>query len=109
MRANLDATGGPTPAERITTGLTPELGRVKAHRLVTGACAEAADPGQDLVQVLAEHLEGIRTREQVAALLDTVDHLGPAPTFTDSVIVGTTGRAGTAVHHSDNEEGHDER
>lgn len=109
MRANLDATGGLALSERITTDLTPELGRMKAHRLVTGACAEAADSGQDLAQVLAEHLEGIRTREQMAALLDPADHLGSAPTFTDRVIAGTTGRAGTAVHHSDNEEGHDER
>src|SRR5699024_8987091 len=109
MRANLEATGGLALSERITTDLTPELGRMKAHRLVTGACTEAADSGRDLAQVLAEHLEGIRTREQVAALLDPADHLGSAPTFTDRVIAGTTGRAGTAVHHSDNDERHDER
>jgi len=71
--------------------------------------SEAADSGQDLFQILAEHLEGIRTREQVAALLEPADHLGSAPTFTDRVIAGTTGRTGTEVHHSDNEEGHDER
>ena len=109
MRANLDATGGLALSERVTTDLTPELGRMEAHRIVTGACTEAVDSGRALDQVLAEHLDGVRTREQVAGLLDPADYLGSAPTFTDRVTAGKAGRTGAAAHHSDNEEGHDER
>lgn len=109
MRANLEATGGFALSERVTTDLIPELGRMEAHRLVTGACDEAADSGRDLAQVLTEHLGGLRTREQVTDLLDPAAYLGSAPTFTDRVTTGEVAGAGTAAHHGDNEEGHDER
>ncbi|USY22939.1 3-carboxy-cis,cis-muconate cycloisomerase [Nocardiopsis exhalans] len=118
MRANLDLTGGLALSERLTTDLAPELGRLEAHRRVTDACREAVDQGLDPVEVLAEHLRGLRTRERISALLDPAAYLGAAPVFTDRV-TGRTGQAGpsgtgaspadTATGPTDTEEGTDER
>ncbi|GAA1079964.1 3-carboxy-cis,cis-muconate cycloisomerase [Nocardiopsis metallicus] len=93
MRANLDLTRGLALSERLTTDLAPELGRLEAHRRVTDACREAVDQGRDPVEVLAEHLRVLRTRERISALLDPADYLGAAPVFTDRV-TGRTGQAG---------------
>ncbi|MEU3019216.1 MULTISPECIES: 3-carboxy-cis,cis-muconate cycloisomerase [unclassified Nocardiopsis] len=104
MAANLRLTGGLALTERLTADLTPELGRLEAHRRVTDACRAASDEGRDPVTVLAEHLDGRRTRDRIAALLDPADYLGAAPVFTDRV-TGRTGR----TDPDDNEEGTDER
>jgi 3-carboxy-cis,cis-muconate cycloisomerase len=118
MRANLDLTGGLALSERLTTDLAPELGRLEAHRRVTDACREAVDQGRDPVEVLAEHLGGLRTRERISALLDPAAYLGAAPVFTDRVTGRTgladrnctgTGPADTATGPADTEEGTDER
>ncbi|MGW5877986.1 class-II fumarase/aspartase family protein [Nocardiopsis terrae] len=100
MRANLDRTGGLALSERLTTDLAPELGRTEAHRRVAAACRAAVDEGRDPVEVLAEHLRGLRTREQVSALLDPTAYLGAAAVFTDRV-TGRTGR----TDRTDSEEG----
>ncbi len=104
MRANLDLTGGLALSERVTTDLTPDLGRIEAHHRVTTACRAAVDEGRDAADVLAEHLRGLRTRDQIRALLDPAAYLGAAPVFTDRV-TGRTGRTEPA----DNEEGTHER
>jgi 3-carboxy-cis,cis-muconate cycloisomerase len=104
MAANLDLTGGLALSERLTADLTPELGRLEAHQRVTTACRAAVDEGRDPVEVLAEHLHGLRTRDRISVLLDPADYLGAAPVFADRV-TGRTGR----TDPTDNEEGTDER
>jgi 3-carboxy-cis,cis-muconate cycloisomerase len=93
MRANLDATAGLALSERVTTDLAPELGRLDAHRLVTGACEETAATGRPLPEVLAERLEGTRTRERIEELLDPAGYLGAAAAFTDRVTAAGDPRA----------------
>ncbi|ASU86330.1 3-carboxy-cis,cis-muconate cycloisomerase [Nocardiopsis gilva YIM 90087] len=93
MRGNLDLTGGLPLAERVTTDLTPDLGRLPAHDLVKAACAEAVESGRDLADVLTERLDGRRTAAQVAALLDPAGYLGAADTFIDRAIAAHRSRA----------------
>ena len=100
MRANLDHTAGLALSERVTTDLAPELGRMEAHRRVTDACRAAVAEDRDLVDVLEDHLGGLRTRDRIRALLDPAAYLGAATVFTDRV----TGRTGRATR-TDSEEG----
>ncbi|QVQ53570.1 3-carboxy-cis,cis-muconate cycloisomerase [Spiractinospora alimapuensis] len=95
MRANLDATGGALLAEHVTSDLTPELGRLAAHELVTEACSTALDRGADLAAVLADRLRGHRTHQQITALLAPESYLGSAGAFTDRAL---------ARHHQRTEE-----
>ncbi|GAB3205105.1 3-carboxy-cis,cis-muconate cycloisomerase [Marinactinospora endophytica] len=86
MRANLDLTGGLLLAERVTTALAADLGRMAAHELVQDACAEAADGRRDLADVLAGRAEVRRSREEIAALLDPAGYLGSAGVFVDRAL-----------------------
>jgi len=52
MRANLDAARGLPLAERLSTLLTPALGRKAAQALVADACARVAQSGQSLLACL---------------------------------------------------------
>lgn len=63
VRANAELTGGLTLAERITTALTPALGRLAAHDLLAAASDRALADGTDL------HTQLLRTPE-VTAVLD---------------------------------------
>ncbi|QVJ00140.1 3-carboxy-cis,cis-muconate cycloisomerase [Nocardiopsis eucommiae] len=105
MAANLDLTGGSALSERLTADLTPELGRLAAHQRVGAACRAAVDEDRDPVEVLAEHLHDLRTRDRIRSLLDPVDYLGAAPVFTDRV----TGRTGRTASTDQEEVGTDER
>ncbi|MBW3605298.1 MAG: 3-carboxy-cis,cis-muconate cycloisomerase [Actinobacteria bacterium] len=63
VRANLELTGDLTLAQRVTTALTDELGRLAAHDAVTDASHRA----------LAQHttlFDQLRTTTQVTAVLD---------------------------------------
>ncbi|MBR8744271.1 3-carboxy-cis,cis-muconate cycloisomerase [Nocardiopsis sp. MG754419] len=112
MSADLDLTGGLALSERVTTDLTPELGRMEAHRRVTAACRAAVVEGRDLVEVLADHLDGLRSPARIRDLLDPAAYLGAAPAFTDRV-TGRTGSGDTGPDpgrtggegRTDNEEG----
>lgn len=95
MRANLDATGGALLAEHVTSDLTPEVGRLAAHELVTEACSTALAGGTDLASVLADRLRGRRTYQQIATLLAPENYLGSAGAFTDRAL---------ARHHQRTEE-----
>ncbi|WP_184079909.1 3-carboxy-cis,cis-muconate cycloisomerase [Nocardiopsis mwathae] len=97
MRANLGLTGGLPLAERVTTDLAPELGRLAAHDLVKAACAESVDSGRRLVDVLAERLAGRRTAAQLAALLDPAGYLGAADAFVDRALSAHRSRARTVT------------
>ncbi|WP_344108140.1 3-carboxy-cis,cis-muconate cycloisomerase [Nocardiopsis rhodophaea] len=92
MRQNLDLTGGLPLAERVTTDLTPDLGRLPAHDLVKAACAEAVESGRDLADVLTQRLDGRRTAARVAALLDPAGYLGSADLFIDRAIAAHRSR-----------------
>ncbi|MCO1580820.1 lyase family protein [Crossiella sp. SN42] len=87
MRANLDRTGGLLLAERVTSALVDEVGRLAAHdavaRCARQAVAEggfgailAADP------VVGEHLSA----ERIAELLDPAGYVGSAGLFVDRAL-----------------------
>ncbi|MFD0804273.1 3-carboxy-cis,cis-muconate cycloisomerase, partial [Streptomonospora algeriensis] len=92
MRANLAASGGFPMAERVTADLAGELGRAPAHEEVRHACQEAARNGRDLARVLAERLEGRRSRAEIDALLDPEGYLGSAPGLVDRALAARARR-----------------
>jgi 3-carboxy-cis,cis-muconate cycloisomerase len=88
MRANLDATSGLLLAERVTGALAPQLGRLAAHDLVSAACAEAADAGRplaDLLEASAEVRAHLAPRT-IRDLLDPTGYLGSAGLFVDRAL-----------------------
>jgi 3-carboxy-cis,cis-muconate cycloisomerase len=78
MRANLDRTGGLLVSERVTTALTPALGRLAAHDLVTAAAATARDAGRPVAEVLAADSRVPLTRAELDMLLDPARDLHTA-------------------------------
>lgn len=86
MRRNLDLTGGLLLAERVTTDLAADVGRLDAHERVALACARAVADGRPLADVLAADLAGLRTRARIDALLDPAGYLGSAALFTDRAV-----------------------
>ncbi|RNL86239.1 3-carboxy-cis,cis-muconate cycloisomerase [Halostreptopolyspora alba] len=105
MRANLDLTGGFPLAERVTTDLADELGRLPAHELVRDACQEAAGSGRALADVLAERLRGRRTRDQIDALLDPAGYVGSTGVFVERALSAHADRAARiGGRTSDNDE-----
>jgi 3-carboxy-cis,cis-muconate cycloisomerase len=97
MRANLDRTGGVLLAERVTTALTPALGRLAAHDLVTAACRESLERSTPLAEALrarppiASHLSA----EAIGELLDPAGYLGSASEFVDRALAAHTARMRT--------------
>jgi 3-carboxy-cis,cis-muconate cycloisomerase len=96
MRSNLDLTGGLLLAERVTTALTPRLGRLTAHDLVQAAADRARDPQTTLY-------EQLRATPEVAAacppaelrrLLDPSDATGNAATLVDRALARHDRQAG---------------
>jgi 3-carboxy-cis,cis-muconate cycloisomerase len=91
MRENLDATGGLIMAEHVTTVLTPELGRLKAHELVKAACERVAESGtnntglkQELMSepAISQSISG----EELDAALDPGGYLGSTEIFIDRAL-----------------------
>lgn len=72
VRANAELTGGLALAERVTTALTPTLGRLPAHDLVTRASECARDRGADLLTVLRDvpEVTGVLDEEALVHALD---------------------------------------
>lgn len=66
VRSNVDLTGGLVLAERVTTALVDDLGRLPAHDLVSGASDRALAEGTDLRTQLARVPE-------VTAVLDDAE------------------------------------
>ncbi len=87
MRANLDLTDGLLLAERVTTALTPDLGRLTAHQIVERAAAEVS-AGRSFADALAGHpeLKEHLTAERIAELLDPSGYLGSADTFVERAL-----------------------
>jgi 3-carboxy-cis,cis-muconate cycloisomerase len=94
MRANLDLTGGLLLAERVTTALAPELGRMTAHQVVERASAEVSGE-RTFAEALAGHPEAKEhlTAEQIAELLDPSGYLGSADVFVDRALAAHARRA----------------
>jgi 3-carboxy-cis,cis-muconate cycloisomerase len=88
MRANLDMTDGLLLAERVSTELAGELGRLPAHEAVERAAKASATAEGGFAAALAEQPE-IRDRipeERLAELLDPAGYLGSADIFIDRAL-----------------------
>jgi 3-carboxy-cis,cis-muconate cycloisomerase len=78
-------------AEHVTTVLTPELGRLKAHELVKAACERVAESGtnntglkQELMSepAISQSISG----EELDAALDPGGYLGSTEIFIDRAL-----------------------
>jgi 3-carboxy-cis,cis-muconate cycloisomerase len=88
MRANLDITEGLLMAERVSTELAPELGRLEAHEAVERAAKQSTDVEGGFAAALAQQPE-IRDRiseERLAELLDPAGYLGSTDVFIDRAL-----------------------
>jgi len=88
MRANLDRTGGLILAERITTALAADVGRLAAHDLVERASARTVEEHLPFGEALAAEPE-IRERLSAAdieRLLDPAGYLGVADEFVERAL-----------------------
>ena len=88
MRANLDVTEGLLLAERVSTELAPELGRLAAHEAVERAAAVSSSVEGGFAAALAQQPE-IRGRipeARLAELLDPAGYLGSADVFIERAL-----------------------
>jgi 3-carboxy-cis,cis-muconate cycloisomerase len=94
MRANLDLTAGLLLAERVTTALAPELGRMAAHQVVERASGEVS-ADRTFAEALNGHPEVKEhlAPEQIAELLDPSGYLGSAEVFVDRALAAHARRA----------------
>jgi 3-carboxy-cis,cis-muconate cycloisomerase len=98
MRENLDITGGLLLAERVSTELAPELGRMEAHEAVERAAAQAAATQGGFAAALSGQPE-IRDRipeERLAELLDPAGYLGSTDGFIDRALAAHDAREASA-------------
>ena len=88
MRDNLKLTGGLLLAENVTTRLTPALGRLAAHELVTELVTAAVRDDQPLRDVLRadERVNQRLSAEEIDAALDPNDYLGVAAELVDRAL-----------------------
>ncbi len=88
MRENLGITDGLLLAERVSTELAPELGRLEAHEAVQRAAGQSTSTEGGFAAALAEQPE-IRDRisvERLAELLDPAGYLGSTDVFIDRAL-----------------------
>ncbi|WP_132881264.1 3-carboxy-cis,cis-muconate cycloisomerase [Tamaricihabitans halophyticus] len=89
MRENLASTDGLLLAERVSTELTPALGRLTAHDAVTG-CAVPDGRSSFAARLAADPVIGAQLdAERIAELLDPAGYLGSAKEFVDRVLEET--------------------
>lgn len=88
MRANLDRNGSVLGAERVTTELAPQTGRLAAHDAVTECCRRAqAGEGSPVALMAGDPLIGAHlSAERIEELLDPTDHLGSAVAFVERAL-----------------------
>jgi 3-carboxy-cis,cis-muconate cycloisomerase len=88
MRANLDRTGGLLLAERISTALRPNLGRLRAHDVVEEASKIALADDRPLVDVLLEMppVTEALGADEVRKQLDPVEYVGSAGAMIDRAL-----------------------
>ncbi|HJP79099.1 MAG TPA: 3-carboxy-cis,cis-muconate cycloisomerase [Pseudonocardiaceae bacterium] len=89
MRRNLELTGGLLLAENVTTRLTPELGRLAAHEIVTELATVAAREHRTLREVVGadERVNRVLSAEDLNAALDPAGYLGVAAELVDRALV----------------------
>jgi 3-carboxy-cis,cis-muconate cycloisomerase len=89
MRANVDLSGGLILAERVTTILTPMLGRLATHDLVERAAQEANAGGRPFAQVLIDdpQIAAHLGPQEVAQLLDPAGYLGSTDALIDRALM----------------------
>ncbi|WP_199435356.1 3-carboxy-cis,cis-muconate cycloisomerase [Qaidamihabitans albus] len=88
MRVNLERSGGVLLAERVTTELAPEIGRLAAHDAVTACSRRAAEGEAPLADLLAaDALVGTHlSRDRIEKLLDPTGYLGSAGVFAERAL-----------------------
>jgi 3-carboxy-cis,cis-muconate cycloisomerase len=93
MRANLDLMGGVLLAERVVATLTPSLGRLAAHDVVTSAAEEAASGKRSFADALLERDDVAANlyADEIARLLDPAAYLGTAGVFIDRALAHRRG------------------
>ena len=98
MRANLAITGGLLLAERVSTELAPELGRLEAHEAVQRAVAQATstDGGFAAALALQPEISGRISDARLAELLDPAGYLGSADIFIDRALAAHDAREASA-------------
>lgn len=96
MRANLDRSGGLLLAERVTTELAGEVGRLAAHDAVTACCEQARDGDLPLARVLVQDpLVGAHlSPAAIERLLDPAGYVGSAEEFVRRALDAHSGAAG---------------
>ncbi len=88
MRANLDLGNGLLMAESVMMGLAPQLGRGRAHDLVSAAAnraIEQATPLRDQLITDAEVMQWLSETE-LDQLLEPANYLGSTQTMIDAVL-----------------------
>ncbi|MEU2252358.1 3-oxoadipate enol-lactonase [Nocardia xishanensis] len=93
MRRNLAATGGALLAERVSTALIPQLGRLTAHEVV-GECVARADGRLAFADALQGHprLAGLLDRAEIDALVEPSTYLGSTQFFLGRALAEHAGR-----------------
>jgi 3-carboxy-cis,cis-muconate cycloisomerase len=99
MRANVDLMGGLLLAERVTTTLTPILGRLVTHDLVERAAQEASAGGRPFAQVLigAPEIAAHLGPQDVAQLLDPARYLGSTDALVERALQAHRDLPGASV------------
>ncbi len=97
MRTNFTAAGGLPLAERLSTELTPKLGRQAAEAAIRTAALRARALGLQLAEVLANDPDVARAGidgEHLARAFDPLGYLGSASQFIDRALAAhASGRA----------------
>jgi 3-carboxy-cis,cis-muconate cycloisomerase len=88
MRENLERTGGVLLAERVTSALVADVGRLAAHDAVTECCRRALAGEGDLADLLAEDplVGGHLRHAEIERLLDPAGYLGSAGVFIERAL-----------------------
>ncbi|MDE2571414.1 MAG: 3-carboxy-cis,cis-muconate cycloisomerase [bacterium] len=88
MRSNLDLTRGLIVSEAVMMGLSPALGRQRAHDLVYDVCRKVIVSGRPFLDLLALEPEITRhlDREALAHLVDPANYLGLSGEMVDRVL-----------------------
>lgn len=88
MRENLERDGGLLLAEALTMALTPQLGRVQAHSLVTTVANQARATGQTLRQAAGANsqISALLTPDAIARALDPMADLGSSDALIDRAL-----------------------
>ncbi|MGW7693799.1 class-II fumarase/aspartase family protein [Streptomyces asiaticus] len=97
MRSNVHLTGGLVLAEAVMMALAPGLGRQRAHSLVYGVCAQAAESGTPLVDELLKTPDVVADlgEQRIRRLGDPAAYLGSAQAMAHAVITHVPEAAST--------------